>query len=144
MKKDKGQSETKQLAQLTKRSIKITVDKKVYKISPLELSQLSELDDWAALQPFERLEKRLQVITVTEEERKAMMASAHADASDPLSRGMELGSIKGMIEALRLSLSINHPEMTDGEFKDISNHYPVDRLMKMLDSLSDTGDTVKK
>ena len=75
----KGQSEGKVLAQMTKRSVSLEVGGKTYKLAPLELKQLSEIDQWASLQPFERLKQRFKVMDFTEEQQQKMLDKRPGD-----------------------------------------------------------------
>ena len=133
----KGQSEARILAQMTKRSVSIEVGDKKYKLAPLELKQLTLMDQWAAKQAFARLQDISGVIELTEKQKDRLVDKAYADSSDAFTRGQEIGSLPGMMKAVQLSFSIHHPDMTDEEFDKIMSAYPLEKLAELLQQMSE-------
>ena len=42
-----------------------------------------------------------------------------------------------MMKAVQLSFSIHHPDMTDDEYSEIMNKYPLDKLAELLQGMSE-------
>lgn len=128
------------LQRMSKTPMELDVSGHIYKLAPLELRHLAELESWAERQPFVRLKTKFDAIEgvpISDAARDTMVAEADRISSDPILRLEEVQSFVGIMKALRLSLSIHHPKLNDKEFNQILKAYPVQRLKEMLDDLTD-------
>ena len=136
---NKGQSDA--LRHMAKTPIELFVGEQKFKLAPLELRQIAELDEWAENAPFDRLRRTFQKNgdILTEEQKNRLVDEAGRLASDPYNRALETGSALGALKAIRLSLSIHNPSLNDKQFDDILAAYPVSALQTMLKDMADTG-----
>lgn len=140
----KGQSEV--LRQLTKTPIELLIGEKKYKLAPLELDQIAALEQWAEVQPFERLNTRFAKFPdlFTETQKSEQIEDAGRIAADSINRATEIGSLAGVVKAVTLSLSIHQPNISKGEVSELFKIYSFERLTKLLNTFSEKEKDDKK
>ena len=138
---------SRELRRLAKTGKVIEVNGKEYKLSPLELRHLAELEEWAEREPFRRLKEKIELARdagASENAIDHMTERAYEDSKSPYFRGSLIESIAGIRKSIGMALSINHPKLSDKDVHTIIDSVGMDTLKDMVDDLSDLSEEESK
>ena len=126
-------------SQATAASGEITIDGKIYRMSPLSDKDIGELDNWIRIRVI-RLARQALTGEETEIEKRGIMGAAfeYATSLTWLDKGVEeMGTLSGVARLLWQVLKRNHPELTTAglETSIVEGEINIDESMDVFDLL---------
>ncbi len=126
--------------------IEITVDRKVYKLAPLTLSQYAYIEKWAKAAPFRDLHDQLEALgdTVSEEIKAKLTEQARAESKTPAAIAGAMNGLAGLQLAFKLCLQSGQAGITDAEIDSVLSVQGLQELERVVSELTESGIGKKK
>jgi hypothetical protein len=124
----------------------IEVDGKKYRVAPLGIGELAELEQWAqeeaAIRPFRRLRAKLEELgetAISGEARDALVAAADKEARDPEGPDRISDSFEGVRRSMAMMLRSCQPEITDQEIDRILTLRGIRAIRTLIEEINFPG-----
>ena len=133
------------LPMMARVSKEVNANGKIYRLSPMGVGELAELEAWARALPYDRLADKLKRVGdyLNDEERKAMIAVADKESSDHEAISNAMGSMAGIKRSLFLCFRVNHHDMTEEDLDVILDAVPVTTLRDQMEEMMFVGNDVE-
>jgi hypothetical protein len=130
-----------ELNRMTGAGIEIKIGDDKYKISPLRMKELGELEKWAEQRIFNKVNEELEMIKnsgieINDDIKLKLIKDASNKSKSQYDKSLEMQTIDGLKKILELSLSIKHKHITDEDINKITEQEGLEQINKVIDSLS--------
>lgn len=113
-----------------------------YKLAPLGLGQIREIEQWARRAPFEELDAKLAAVKDKAARNlltPKLVEQAMAASENPASIAVYMDSVECMERQFRLSLQTHHPGLTEENMATLAAAIGPRQLQQIVDQLVEMG-----